>query len=376
MASKRSSSSTSTPSASPAVDAALPSAPTPAPLRPAKRMQMGDIARLAGVSIATVSRALSGHPAIPAATRDRITELARSVNYQVNVGAASLRKRDVKTVAVCILVDRLQSISDPFILSLLGHIADALDQRGYSLLLTRASTEQPDTITHMVENGQAAGVIVIGQFIHPDHLNAPMLRGVPMMVWGAALPSMLYPVVGTDNELGGYLATRHLLEQGCRRIAFLGEHQHPEADLRYAGYCRAHTERGLTPAPELEINTPFEPGHTRQRFTRWLTQAPEFDGLFCVSDVMAVNAIAVMAERGIRVPQHVKVVGYDDVAMASHVHPSITTVRQPVDLAGFALVEGLFAMLQGQRPASTVLPTVLMVRESSSDTSTDTAVSL
>lgn len=339
-------------------------APAPAPLRPAKRMQMGDIARLAGVSIATVSRALSGHPAIPAATRDRITELARSVNYQVNVGAASLRKRDVKTVAVCILVDRLQSISDPFILSLLGHIADALDQRGYSLLLTRTSTEQPDTITQMVENGQAAGVIVIGQFIHPDHLNAPMLRGVPMMVWGASLPSVLYPVVGTDNELGGYLATRHLLEQGCQRVAFLGEHQHPEADLRYAGYRRAHAERGLTPAPELEINTPFEPGHTRQRFAAWLDRAYAFDGLFCVSDVMAVNAIAVMAERGIRVPHHVKVVGYDDVAMASHVHPSITTVRQPVDLAGFALVEGLFAMLQGQRPSSTVLPTVLMVRES------------
>jgi DNA-binding LacI/PurR family transcriptional regulator len=181
-----------------------------------------------------------------------------------------------------------------------------------------------------------------------------------MMVWGAALPSMLYPVVGTDNELGGYLATRHLLEQGCQRIAFLGEHQHPEADLRHAGYRRAHAERGLIPAPQLEINSPFEPGHTRQRFASWLTQAPEFDGLFCVSDVMAVNAIAVMAERGIRVPHHVKVVGYDDVAMASHVHPSITTVRQPVDLAGFALVEGLFAMLQGQRPDSTVLPTVLM----------------
>jgi DNA-binding LacI/PurR family transcriptional regulator len=349
----------------------VPMAPEPVgatvvPLpRPAKRMQMGDIARLAGVSIATVSRALSGHPAIPAATRDRITELARSVNYQVNVGAASLRKRDVKTVAVCILTDQLQSISDPFILSLLGHIADALDQRGYALLLTRASPEQPDTITHMVENGQAAGVIVIGQFIHPDHLNGPMLRGVPMMVWGASLPSMLYPVVGTDNELGGFLATRHLLEQGCQRVAFLGEHQHPEAELRHAGYKRAYIEMGRDIDPRLEISTPFEPGHTRRHFSEWLDQGHAFDGLFCISDVMAINAIAVMAERGLRVPHHVKVIGYDDVLMASHVHPSITTVRQPVDLAGRALVESLFLLLQGQRPASTVLPTALIVRESS-----------
>ena len=115
-----------------------------------RRMQMADIARLAGVSASTVSRALSGSPLIPEATRDRIVELARSLNYRVNVGAASLRKQDVKTVGVVILGDSMQAISDPFLLSILGTVADALDERGMSLLLTRLKEGQIDELSASV----------------------------------------------------------------------------------------------------------------------------------------------------------------------------------------------------------------------------------
>ena len=326
---------------------------------------MADIARLAGVSASTVSRALSGHPAIPAATRERISELARSLNYQVNVGAANLRRRGVQTVAVALMTDALQGISDPFILSLLGSIADALDRRGLSLLLTRARTEQPETLAQMVDSGQASGLIVIGQYAQQDRLNLLTLRRIPLVVWGAHLPTMLYPVVGGDNALGGYLAAQHLLAQGCRRVGFVGEFNHPEAMLRHQGYARALMEAGHTVAPELHVDTPFEPQHTRERVGRWLDTQPVFDGLCCISDVMAINVIAVLQERGLNVPRDVRVTGYDDIPLAAHVHPSITTIRQPAAEAGEALVSRLMAAIDGRLAEHVLLATTLIARESS-----------
>ena len=330
-----------------------------------KRTQMADLARMAGVSASTVSRALSGHPAIAPATRQRISELARSLNYQINAGAANLRKRTVQTVGVVMLTDSMQQISDPFILKLIGHIADQLDQRDLGLLLRRLHPDQAEDVGSMVDRGEAGGLIVIGQASHHQAINAVAIRGVPMMVWGAKLADSAYPVVGSDNEQGGYLATRHLIQQGCQRIAILGEHHHPEAQLRYRGHQLALKEAGLKPQRELDLTTPFGADLVRQQFSGWLDKGLAFDGLFCMSDVAAISAVAVMTERGIKVPRQVKVVGYDDITMSAYLHPSITTVRQPTELAGKALVNGLFDQIEGRPTPSVTLPTDLIVRESS-----------
>lgn len=330
-----------------------------------KRTQMADLARMAGVSASTVSRALSGHPAIAPATRQRISELARSLNYQINAGAANLRKRTVQTVGVVMLTDSMQQISDPFVLKLIGHIADQLDKRDLGLLLRRLHPDQAEDVGGMVDRGEAGGLIVIGQASHHQAINSVAIRGVPMMVWGAKLADSTYPVVGSDNEQGGYLATRHLIQQGCQRIAFMGEHHHPEAQLRYRGYQLALKEAGMKPIRELDLTTPFGADIVRQHFTDWLNKGHVFDGLVCISDVSAITAVAVMTERGIKVPKQVKVVGYDDITMSAYLHPSITTVRQPTELAGKALVDGLFDQIEGRPTPSVILPTDLIIRESS-----------
>ncbi|TXT35088.1 MAG: LacI family transcriptional regulator [Comamonadaceae bacterium] len=141
--------------------------PAATPPKARRNMQMTDIARMAGVSASTVSRALSGSPLIPEATRERIRELARTLNYRVNVGAANLRKRDVNTIGVVILGDSSQAISDPFLLSILGSIADALDARGMSLMLTRFRDGHTNSLTTMFDNGQVwcGGLICQTPFI-------------------------------------------------------------------------------------------------------------------------------------------------------------------------------------------------------------------
>jgi DNA-binding LacI/PurR family transcriptional regulator len=328
-------------------------------------MLMADIARLAGVSTSTVSRALSGNPLIKPDTRERIAELARSMNYQINVGAANLRKRDVQTVGVAVLGDDLQLISDPFILSLVGHIADALDRRGMSLLLSRVSVDRRHTLATQVESGQVAGLIVVGQMTCHPYLNELAGRDIPMVVWGARLPDARYCVIGCDNEQGGYLATRHLLERGCRRIAFLGDVVHPEVMLRHKGYACALAELGLQPDPQLYKPILFQDHALRQAIGNWVAQDIRFDGVFATSDVAAMSVIAALTERGLQVPRDVKVVGYDDIAMSAHLHPSITSIRQPTHLAGETMVQMLFDLMADEQPGHIMLPAQLIERDSS-----------
>jgi DNA-binding LacI/PurR family transcriptional regulator len=330
-----------------------------------RTVQMTDIAHMAGVSASTVSRALSGSALIPEATRQRISEIARSLNYRVNVGAANLRKRDVHTIGVAILGDSMQSISDPFLLSILGTVADALDERGMSLMLTRLRESSQGSLTAMLDSGQVAGLIIIGQLTWHEHLNALAKEGFPIAVWGACLPDAAYPVVGGDNVLGGLLATQHLIAQGCRRIAFFGDTSHPEAGMRYQGYLQAMQEVGIVPDPRLV--QPFLFGYVRIRETidQWLDQNLTFDAIFATSDVTAISILGALTERGISVPSQVKLVGYDDIALAAHVHPSLTSVRQPPDLAGRALVDLLFDVLQGKERRTVTLPATLIARDSS-----------
>lgn len=329
------------------------------------RLQMADIARMAGVSASTVSRALSGSSLVNAETKERIGDLARRMNYQINIGAANLRKGAVRNVGVIVLGQSLQSISDPFILSLIGHIADALDAKGLNLLLQRITPEREPDIAQLYATGQVSGLLIIGQLTRHETLNELHDQHVPMVVWGAKLPDSHYPVVGGDNYLGGLLATSHLVEQGCRELAFLGDVQHPEVMLRYQGYLQAHVLAGLQADPRLYKPITFGDQAMRQTLSDWLEHGVHFDGILATSDVAAHSLIAALKEKQLSVPEDIRVVGYDDVQMSSYLHPTLTSVRQPTEQAGHIMVELLLKRLNHEDVQSVMLPTTLSIRESS-----------
>ncbi len=332
-----------------------------------RRLQMVDIARLAGVSTGTVSRALSGSELVKPQTRQRIAELARSLGYSINVGAQNLRLGENNTVGVVIPYDAKtkQHISDPFFLAILGSIADALTDAGYDMLLSRVDSERLDSLAGLHNTGRAKGLIVIGQWGHHDQLNELALRRVPIAVWGAQLAQQLYCTVGSDNLAGGYLATEHLLALGRKHIAFFGDIALPEVALRYEGYVRAHTERGKQPDARLLLRMPFAAEGARVAITDFCVPPVACDAVFAASDLLAMTAISLMLSRGIKVPQDVAMVGYDDVDAASHFHPALSTIRQPIAIAGQVLVDSLMGLVRGEQVASRVLPTELVVRESS-----------
>ncbi len=327
---------------------------------------MADIARLAGVSVSTVSRALSDSALVSAETRARISELARSLNYAINVGAQNLRLKQSRTVAVVVPYESSsqQRLSDPFFLSLIGSIADALTLRGFDMLLSRIDAEHLVQCAQHYDSGRAVGTILIGQWRHAEQLNELAARRVPLVVWGAQTQRQLYCTVGGDNVQGGRLATEHLLASGARQVAFLGDIELPEVGQRHEGYLQAHQARGLAVDPALCRRVPFVPEAIQADLDALIKSGKPFDALVASSDVVAMTAIGMLRRAGLRVPEDVSVVGYDDIALAAHFHPPLTTVRQPVDQAGELLVEALLSQLDGARPESRQLATELVHRES------------
>lgn len=339
--------------------------PTPDPSNAAqRRLQMHDIARLAGVSKATVSRALNGSTLVNEETRARIEQLAKSLNYSINIGAKNLRLGQNKTVAVVVPYDTAtrQHLSDPFFLSILGSIADALTDRGYDMLLTRIDSDRLDLAAQLFETGRAIGVILIGQWRHHDQLNELAVRRVPIVVWGAQIPQQLYCTVGSNNVMGGMLATEHLLSTGRHSIAFLGNIELPEVAQRFEGYKHAHARHGLDINPELIIPAAFLAESGRKAVQEMLERKLAFDALFACSDLLAMTAISTLRENGLQVPNDVAVVGYDDIQLAMHFHPPLTTIRQPIEDAGPALVEALLELMENGRTPPRLLPTELIVR--------------
>lgn len=332
-----------------------------------KKIQMADIARLAGVSTATVSRALNGSELINEETRQRIMELARSLNYTINLGAKNLRSGHSSTIGVVIPynANNRQSISDPFFLAMLGSLADALTDKQYDLLLSRVDSDHLDNIAALYDSGRVGGIIMIGQWGHHDQLNELARRKLPFVAWGAQLPHQLYCSVGSDNQSGGQLATEHLLSLGHKKIAFMGDKALPEPEKRHAGYLKALRKAGHKADAGLYINSSFAPLDAQRAMREHLDRfGLNFDGLVAASDIVAIGAMGVLRERGYRIPEDVSVVGYDDVEPAAHSFPPLTTIRQPLDLGGVELVRCLMQVMSGKQPASQLLPTQLVLRAS------------
>ncbi len=285
--------------------------------------RLEEIARLAGVSITTVSRALNDSPAVNRKTKQLIWKLAREHNYPFRVYMPSGPTAAAATIAIVIPrpQGREWSLSDPFVLGLVAGIGEAARQRGLAESETRFA------------------------------------------VWGAQLPNQVYCSVGSDNPLGGRRATLHLARLGRRRIVFLGDAEAPEAMQRYQGYLEGLAQSGLKADPQLAVPAHFELEAAEASIDALLGRL-QFDGIVAASDLIALGAIRALLRAGLAVPRDVSVVGYDDVPFARYSRPALTTVRQDTALAGRLLVSKLLNADPGGELRSERLPTDLVIRES------------
>jgi DNA-binding LacI/PurR family transcriptional regulator len=327
---------------------------------------MAEVARRAGVSLSTVSRALAGSSLISEETRKIVRAAAEQLDYRVDAAGSSLRTGLTRTIGVVIPLSHAanQSFSDPFFLEILGAVADELSACGYNMLLAKVTEDPGEWIMHVARGRRADGVIVIGQSLYHDSLNRHA-ADFPTVVWGARIPGQKYVSIGSDNEAGGHDATTHLLEQGCRRIVFLGDPAAPEVAARLQGHLRALSEARVESRPNLQIPVRFGSDTAYHAVGGLLSADVEFDGVMACSDVFAIGAMRALAERGRKVPADVAVIGFDDIPFASHTMPPLTTMRQDCRAGARLLVESLLRTIRHERAATVVIPTQLVVRASS-----------
>lgn len=321
---------------------------------------MDDIARLAGVSKPTVSRALQDSPLVSDETKRRILEVARRHGYVVNRSAQNLRRRRTDTIALVIDFPHLPEnrLSDPFHFELLGNIANALAVRQQDVLLCSEQSAHQGGFEQMTANKGVDGIIFLGQSGRHEEFRSLAKAGVPFVVWGAHRSDASYCIVGSDNLLGGRLVAQRFRSLKRKRAMFLGPRGHIEIEQRQQGFAEAWSGA----VEELEVPDLSFVASRNAMLNRLDSGKSVPDALFAGSDTMAMGALAALRERGIEVPESCSVCGYDDSPAAIHHAPPLTTVRQDTRMAGAILVERLMQTIQGTPAASVLLPTDLVIR--------------
>lgn len=330
-----------------------------------------DIAYRAGVSQATVSRALRGSPLVSVDTRRRIQQIAKELNYKVDKNASNLRRQHSATLALLLFEDPTSddSLINPFFLSMMGSITRASARQGFDLLISFQQLSD-DWHADYHDSHKADGLILLGYGDYTasrGNFARLVEQGTHFVRWGAVVDDQPEVSIGCDNVLGGRLAASHLLANGRRRIAFIGDvsDHFPEFSDRFHGCQQALQAAGIAHDPALQVDASDSTELVGYRALEALrARGVDFDAVFAASDLLAMGAMRALTEGGRRVPQDVAVVGFDDIPMASFANPPLTTVVQDTKQAGELLVDSVLRQIRGEPVASRMLPPRLVVRRS------------
>ena len=333
--------------------------------KPNRVRTITDLAKIAGVSPGTVSRALSGNSLVNTKTREKIEAIARDHSFRPNQMASKLRRQKTGVIGVAIPLghDERQRISDAFFMTLLGHLADQLTEKGYDIMLRRVIPSQDeDWLDRFIGSGMIDGVIVVGQSDQFERIEDVADGYLPMVVWGNHQEGQRHCVVGTDNRLGGKLAAEKLIASGCKSLAFLGDTQPIEFAARFVGAKEVAEKMGV---PIRALPTHLSRDQTSEEIAVHLREIEgKVDGIFAASDTIAVTCLKELRDRGTNAPSRLKIVGFDDLPISSQTVPPLTTVRQDIAAGAKGLVDLLLRRLAGEDTESLVLPPHLIVRGS------------
>ncbi len=334
--------------------------------KPYRRVTLGDIAGRAGVSVATASRALNDHPAVNDETKRHVWKIAQQCNYVFRPNMPTALGSAVATIMIIIPPPqgRQGTIADPFYLEFIGSVGEAARESRCDILISHIELQSRRDLNQLMSENRADGVIFLGQSILHDRFNELALKHRNFVVWGAELPGQKYCAIGSDNNRGGRRATSHLLRMGRRRIVFLGNTEAGEARQRYEGYKDAHEAEGFEISKDLVLPARFDIESASAAINGLLARGIEFDGVFAVSDLIAMGAIRALNKAGLTVPEAVSVVGYDDIQLARYIRPALTTISQNISTAGRIMVSKLLNASERGEMISERMSTDLIVRES------------
>lgn len=330
------------------------------------RQKLEDLAQMAGVSIATVSRALADNPAVSEETRRRIWKLAIDHQFPLHrYGVTSLMGTQA-TIAVFIppLKTRNPNDFDPFIWELVAAITDAAAARNGDTVISHVTPTNYDELNRLVQSSRADGHLFIGQAMLHQEFNRLADSGRRFVVWGASLPGQNYCSVGSDNFVGGRRATRHMLRLGRRKPLFLGETVEPEMQLRHEGFREALAEADLPVLRSRILPCHLDVESAEAAIDSALAEKLDFDCIIAANDRIALGAIRSLQRHGRKVPDDVAVIGYDNAQFGRYSTPALSTISQDPKRGARLMVSKLLSRGSMIHAKSEQMATELIVRES------------
>lgn len=326
-----------------------------------KKIKIQDIAQKANVSISTVSRVLNDGASVTEAKRQAVLQAVAEMDYQPNVAAQALASGQTKTVGVI-----TQDISNPFYDAILRGVRQGLDGSGYSPIFADGHWQAPAELKalQMLVDRSVDGLIMLGGCSSEEVLQQ-FDNQAPLIVVGRSLSSLVHQCLPLDDFKGAYQATQYLIDLGHRRIAHLtGLLSHQDAVERRKGYEQAFADAGLELDPELIVEGDFLEQSGVLGTEILLTRSRTFSAIFTANDQMAYGVLLALYRRGLRVPDDISVVGFDDQRTSAYTIPPLTTIRQPAIEIGEIAAQASLHLLKDKPFAIPEFPAELVIRES------------
>ena len=287
-----------------------------------------DVARLAGVSVATVSRVINDSPKASEASRLAVTSAMESLSYHPNANARVLAQQSTETIGLVV-----GDVSDPFFGAMVKAVEQVAYNTGNFLLIGNGyhnEEKERQAIEQLIRHRCAA--LVVHAKLIPDAELADLMKQIPGMVLiNRILSGFEKRCVALDDRYGAWLATRHLIQQGHTRIGYIcSNHAISDAEDRLQGYYDALKEHGLPCNDRLVTFAEPDESGGELAMTELLGRGKQFTAVACYNDSMAAGAMGVLNDNGIDVPQEISLMGFDDVLVSRYVRPRLTTIRYPI----------------------------------------------
>ncbi len=324
-----------------------------------------DVARVAGVSSATVSRVLNNHPAVKLATRERVMKAVQDLDYQVNLLASALNTGQTRTIGLIV-----PDIANPFFAEIARGAEECAAERAFNIVMcnTHEQVEREARYVQVLRQKHVDGIIFTSAYLDDRNITPLMESGFPLVLVSREVEDIDVDSVRTDDFAGGYQAARHLISLGHKRIALLAGPLSTKPSLdRKKGYEAALERAGLPVDPTITFSGEFTMESGRAMAEQLLASGRPFTALVAGNDPIAAGAIKVLRRRGIKVPEDVSVVGYDRTVLAEIMEPELTSVAQQMHEMGRQATELLLSRILGTRnngPVQVVLPPRLVVGSS------------
>ncbi len=335
-----------------------------------RRITSYDVAQLAGVSRTTVSFVLNNVTTIniSPATRQRVLDAAKQLNYYPDASARTLVSGKSRTLGLVLRQSPEQIFADAFLPQVVLGLSQASAEKGFQMLISPLEPHERGGYSRLIHEKHVDGIVLSGPRSDDDELVQLHKDNVPILLMGQ-LPGSDIPLVDINAEDGAKKAVQHLISLGHRRIAIItnAPFEYTSAQQRYVGYKQALESAGLPLDPELIRTGDYTPASGRSAMNELFGVSPRPTAVFVASDVVCMGAMQAARRAGLRIPEDMAFIGFDDIALAPYFEPPLTTVRLPAFQLGWTAGTRLTNIIEGLDPGGdTLLDTELILRESTS----------